>query len=624
MNVQTIDDIADGTVLWKVLGEFAASYLNFRDTLICPTGEIDENQFSGALPSPVGGNIPSAAWIRKANNLKHIHSVLADYIIYRCRRKLPLPSGEPDLTAIAQSGSETAAVQLLKLVLLAAVFGRFSMEHIQKLTSLSADTQAQFYLILEEPEAYGEEEKCVMGQDSDQDDGQIATIPENAHETDQDFVYEERIAQLVVVNKRWEQETLDLQEQLENLHDLQTRLQKSYDNLEVQHRDTVERLNALRSGKGEQSMLGIQRTKMQQQETVIATLESQISSLREENIDLKVQNDHLVTQTHDLQPMQDQVFELKIENEQLQRKANAADKYKEKLQSLHKVEEENERLKYRVNEMQRELKQGDSEHFNNSDLRRENDELRRLVSNIEQELSDSIEAKKRAEFEKLTFEAKAQQADEQASRWCGKVQSLQRLLNDDPGSDSTSTPRASTSDDFGSTLYDEMDEQDSGLSKGISDVRLEDQNLITEEELQAVISVMKAHTQYTSVTERSSSIQEQQKLAAKLEKTRAITKELIQVFTYLALPRVEFVGVKDLDQQSPFKTVAPPIDDLVFTYGAKSRSARSSVTSLPAASRRSSVTSFHSTHSDVNAQRASTGPPRPGSLLRFLLGSNKK
>ena len=497
------------------------------------------------------------------------------------------------------------------------------MDHIQKLTSLSADTQEQFYLILEEPEAYKEEQKVQRKLDSDPDDSQDETVLDNAHEKDQDFVYEERIAELVAVNKGLEQETADLKEQLENMHDLQTRLQKSYDNLEVQHNDTAERLNALRSGKGEQSMLGIQRTKMQQQETVIATLESQINTLKEENIDLKVQTDHFRTQAQGLQPMQDQVFELKLENEQLQRKSNAADKYKQKLQSLQKVEEENERLKHRVTEMQRELKQTDSEHFNNSDLRRENDELRRLVSNIEQELSDSIEAKKRAEFEKLTLEAKAQQADEQATRWLGRAETLQRILNDNPGLDSPSTPRAAISDDLGFIVSDEEAEQDSAPSKGISDMRIEDQNMITEEELQVIISTMKAHTQHMSMTERSSSIQEQQKFAAKVEKTRAFAKELIQVIDYLALPRVEFVGAKDLDQGSPFKAVSPHIDDLASTYGVASQSARTSVTSLSTATRKSSVASFHSTHSYVNPQRASTGQTRRASLLRDLFGGTK-
>ena len=103
--------------------------------------------------------------------------------------------------------------------------------------------------------------------------------------------------------------------------------------------------------------------------------------------------------------------------------------------------------------------------------------------------------------------------------------------------------------------------------------------------------------------------------------TRATTKALIQVIDYLAQSRVEFVGVKDLDEGSPYNPVTPPVNDLASIYGVASQSARSSVTSLSAASRRSSVASFHSTHSNKNPQRTPTTAPRRSSLLRGMFGS---
>ena len=548
------------------------------------------------------------------NNLNHIYKVLTTYVVDRCRRKLPLPSGEPDLKAIAKSTSEKDAIQLLKLVLLAAVFGRFSMDYIQQLTSLSEAAQARFFLILEEPE---EEPSPEPEPFMNEDDGKAIATSEDVQAKKPELVYEERIAGLVAVNKNLRQETVELKEQLENMHDRHTQLQKSYDLLDIQQQDIAERLEALRSGKGEQSMLGIQRTKMQQQETVIATLESQLNSLQDENNSLKVQTDVLQSRAEGSQKMQDDLYELKLEYEQLQRKANAADKYKQKLQSLQRVEDENEVLKHRVADMQRQLKESDSDQFTNADLRRENEEIRSLVSNIEQELSESIEAKKRAEFEKMTLEAKLHQADDQAARWHARAEELQASRLEDASPASPLTPKATVSSEFdlNAPEDDGSPQQDSKLGKEISNMHLDDQNNISEGELQAIISIMKAHTQSASNMEKASSIQEQQRLAEKIEKSRATVRELCQVIDSLAQPRVEFVGVKELDTASPYNPVSPHIDDLASTYGIASRSARSSITSLSAASRRSSVASFHS------LQSPST--PRKGSLLRGLFGSSE-
>lgn len=577
--------------------------------------DIDQDAFAGDLPSAVDTHVHSESWTDNLNNLKHIYELLTDYIIVRCRRKLPLPSGEPDLEAIARSASENDVSQLLKLVLLAAVFGRFSMDYIQQLTTLSEEAQAQFFLVLQEPE-----EVPLIQPDTykSKEDGTPTEASEDVQEKDAELIYEERIAELVAVNKSLEHDRDDYKEQLESMHDLHTNLQKNYDLLETQAQDTAERLDALRSGKGEQSMLGIQRTKMQQQETVIATLESQLSSLQDENRDLKIKSDILQGQAEGFQQMQDDLYELKLEREQLQRKANAADKYKQKLQSLQKVEEENEALKHRVTGMQRQLKESDSDQLINADLRRENEEIRSLVSNIEQELSESIEAKKRAEFEKMTLQAKLKQADDQAARWHARAEELQASQVEYSSPGSPLTPRAPSSSAFvlDASEDDDLSQQDPNPGKETSRIQADDQNMISEEELQAIISIMKAHTQNASKMEKTSSFREQQKLAEKIEKSRATVKELTQVIDFLAQPRVEFVGAKNIDETSPYKPVPPHTDDLASTYGVASQSARSSITSLSAVSRRSSVASFHSFHSATT--------PRKRSILRGFFGSAEK
>lgn len=578
------------------------------------TGEIDPEAFIGDLPVTDNAEAVSEPRNDHLVNLKHIHDALAAYLVHQCCKKLPLPSGEPDLEAISKTPSAKEVTQLLKLVLLAAVFGRFSMDHIQQLMSFSEGSQAQFYLVLEEPEATEIPEEDPFTEQKASTNREDGESSQDVQGERTELVYEERIAELVAAEKDLKRERVELKEQLESMHDLHTKLQKSYDNLEIQHQDTAERLDALRSGKGEKSMLGIQRTKMQQQETVIATLETQLKALQDENNNLKAQSEILENRSQGFQQMQDDAFEMKLELEQLRRKANAADKYKQKLQSLQEVEKENEALKHRATEMQRQLKESDSEQFNNSDLRRENDEFRRLVANIEQELSDSNEAKKRAEFEKLTLTAKLQQADDQAKRWHTRAEELQNRLNENSAPVTPTTPRASIGQALDLASSENGSASESNLSEGMSKLDVDDQNMISQAEWETMLTIMRAHAQSGSNVEKTISIDEQQKLAAKIENMRVTARETSQVFDILAQPRVEFVGVRALDEESPYKAVSPHLNDVASIYGTASQSARSSVTSLSAVSRKSSVGSFHSVQAPAKA--------RKGSSLRGLFGAS--
>jgi myosin heavy subunit len=596
------------------------------------TGDIDPEAFSGDLPSTEDNEAESEPWTQNLNNLKHVHQNVSAYIVDRCRRQIPLPSGEPDLEAVAQLESEKDISQLLKLVFLCAIFGRFSMDYIQQLTTFSEEAQSQFYLILEEPEPVnGEEDVSSLLAETPQfqEDGKTTSSPEDVIERKLEFVYEERIAVLVATNMGLEREAAGLKEQLESMHDLHTKLQKSYDNLEIQQQDTTERLNALRTGKGEQSILAIQRTKMQQQETVIATLESQIRSLNEENDGLKAQTEVLQTQSEGFQQLQDDVYELKLERDKLQRKANAADKYKEKLQTLQKFEDENETLKYRLTEMQRQLKQSDSEQVTSSDLRRENDEFKQLVSNIEQELRDTIEAKKRAEFEKTALQARLHQADEQATRWHARAEELQGLLNENPALESPTTPRGSTSNDLDLNLAETLAQQEEAdyPHSPSSPLPTTDSNTLTPSDLHSLLTIMRSHTststsaQKSTTTTSTSPTTLQRKLASHIESSRLTAKELTQVIDHLSFPRVEFIGVKELDAAEPYGAVPPSIDDLAATYGLASQSARCSVTSLSAAaavaSRRSSLSSVVNGNGSVDG----VDKTRKGSVLRSWFGA---
>ncbi len=173
--------MSSGAVLWEVLRK-SSSFKSITASADLLADDIDPEAFSDELPSVANGQSPSGSWDDNLTNLKHIYESLTTYLIERCKRKLPLSSGEPDLKAIAQSTSEKDVIQFLKLVLLAAVFGRFSMDYIQQLISFTEDAKTQFFLILKESEALEVEEAVLpspLEPSADAGDDKTSPLSEN-------------------------------------------------------------------------------------------------------------------------------------------------------------------------------------------------------------------------------------------------------------------------------------------------------------------------------------------------------------------------------------------------------------------------------------------------------------
>ena len=582
--------------------------------------DVDPEAFTNELPFSHLNEDPLKAETEKLKNLQYVHEALREYIRDRCKRKLPLPGGEPNLEAVAQATSEQDVIQLLKLVFLAVIFGRFSMDYIQQLTSFPEEYQTQFYLILEETESLEESTSSPPSNQwiTDVDASEDATSSTKDHQEDDGLLYEKHLAELVAANKSLQTETMELKEQLESLHDEHTRLQMSYDKLESSHKDTTDRLDALRSGKAEQSMVNIQRTKMQQQETVIADFESKISSLQKDRNQFEVQNKALNSQLAEFQKVQDELFELKQERKDLERKANTVDKYRQKVKNLQKVEEENEALKHRTQEMQRELKVLDSDQLKHSDLQRANDEVRQLVSGIERELNDAVEAKKRAEVENFSLQAKLQLADRQTSKLQEKFESIQERSMEQSEAESPKTPRGPVNHSA-SLAVSESDHalSDEAISRSVSKPDIESQNHITEEELQLILTAMRTHTKGISRVEDSPLLQ-QQKQAARIEHVAGDVKAIKKVIYSLQEPRIEFVGARNLDAEASDDGTVLRANDTISIQNIASPSYRSPVIAPSNWSRRTSAASFHSSHSVSSPKSKNRG--QRASIFKTVLG----
>ena len=181
-----------------------------------------------------------------------------------------------------------------------------------------------------------------------------------------------------------------MERQLEDAYARYEKLQDSLGKTQEELKQANERLTAVLAGKADAGSKDIKN------ENLIASLEDRASTAEAEIEELRKSNELLKIKAERTQKLQDDYDEIKIERDRLSRKANAAEKYKQKLEASQDVEKENQSLRERVSELQTQIRQSDSRSLSTSDLQREIDEYRRLLPSIEQERYELNEMKKAA------------------------------------------------------------------------------------------------------------------------------------------------------------------------------------------------------------------------------------
>ena len=316
---------------------------------------------------------------------------------------------------------------------------------------------------------------------------------------------EERLGKVIADNQRIAHEKRDLQKQLETLHEHHTKLQQRHDKSADELTETKDRLTSILAGK---SGYGVSRSDSSAQSAIISTLETRLTASEEETNTLRKTNEVLRIRAEKTQSLQDSHDELKISHDKLLRKANAAEKYKQKLEASQTLETENSSLKSKVTELQAQLKKSDITHVGHVDLRREIDEYRRLLPAIEQERHELAEMKKRLEFEYHALEARHQDALEQLRRQSSAVEELQGRLQEGDERDVPGTPHkangragpvieSSEDEDEDEEEEDEKEEEGEGEEDpNVPQDRTEDN--ISETELNAIMAAMREQAIATS------------------------------------------------------------------------------------------------------------------------------
>lgn len=462
-----------------------------------------------------------------------------------CGQRLPLNSGAPDLKAIAQHASLYDTVALLKLVVVAAINCNDRIEFLTQMQELDVGTQE--VLMRTAQEASEAEEEAGHGQPEPMKETARRSSPEpnspsspRASRVDSDFAAEERLGRVLADNQRIAHEKRDIERQLEEAYSRYERLQGTLNKSQDELKESNDRLSAVLAGRAE----GTSRDA--KNETIIAQLESRVSAADTELEELRKSNELLKIRVEKTQKLQDDYDEIKIERDKFARKANAADKYKQKLEASQDLEKENQTLRERVTELQGQVRSSDSTTMAKSDLQRENEELKKLFSVIEQDYNEAASMKRRLEFDYQTLEARFQDRGEDLRQHQQTIEDLQGRLAD---ADDGVQLQPVTVSDTARILEDaEAEDEKHEKEAQAGDLTVQEEGFaasesrltaalingdndkgedgISEDELKAIMSAMRAQAQAGTATERQSSVNAQKKLLVAVERSRSKNKEL--------------------------------------------------------------------------------------------------
>ncbi|KAA8647509.1 putative microtubule binding protein HOOK3 [Aspergillus tanneri] len=416
--IRTTDELTDGTIIWEILQD------------------IDPQHFLDELPE----RNPSDHWLSKLQNLKHVHKLVLSYI-----RQQPegCPSGldlSPNLEVVAEKSSLKETNKLLKLILIATIRSPNATSYVETLQNLSTPVQETLKNIFEEAESTQHE--LTDGEDEPTDDA-----AKRDHSVDLELQFEERVGKVLAENDRLTHGKKELEKALEDLHNRLARLQENNDTLQTRLASTEDRLGNLKSGKGD---LGFNtkalESRARQQEDIIASQETRLAAAQDENDSLRMTVESLRVKNERFQRLQDDYDVLKTERDQLARKANAAEKYRAKLQASQDFEKENQTLKIQIKDLQQQLKEVDTQQRWNAEREVELEEYRRVLPRIEQECGDVQSMKKQLEFNNHALKERLDSAEEQRERDDSLISELRERVREleGPPRSPTLTPRSET------------------------------------------------------------------------------------------------------------------------------------------------------------------------------------
>ncbi|CAH0041585.1 unnamed protein product [Clonostachys solani] len=353
--VQSLDELNNGVILGQILHE------------------LDQDFDPSNLETSQG----TSKYLTNKRNIQTIYKGLFRFI----RRQIPelgCQAKKVDYHAIAENPDSHGISQLLAVMVSAAAMGPDNKRYIPKIQrSLDRDTQAEIMQILQIVQ------QDIAASEGDQDLDEAI-----------DAVMEARDMDLLV-----EEQNAALRQQLEatkkNLSDYITRLeylQLSHEELRYEKEKNDRELEILRKatqdGANSAESVKVLEAQVHEQMEIIARNEETIRAHERTKAQLESEVQRLTQKSIQADDLRDQFTEWKHKAEELEKKANTADRYKQKLESQQHLVKEVQNLQYEKADLQEQLRSLVDDRERNSRTRKAEDELTKMITQSEQHLWD--------------------------------------------------------------------------------------------------------------------------------------------------------------------------------------------------------------------------------------------
>lgn len=413
-DVQSLESLDDGLVLWKILRE------------------IDADYFAGDLPEPQVNK--ASDWTRKWQNLKHLERQVSMY--YR-----DIASGQeqitvdslPDVKAIAAEASTAETEKLIMVIIRAAMASPESNQKMaQRLMSLGRENAmliANELRSMEEAE-YTESEPASRDESAYHSEHETLEEPKTNGNKVGDEMYqdpllerEEQLLQAQATIEKMEARHVEAQRQLDGLRQDKERLEEAFDT----YRNEIDT-------KGRKSVEDDASKRLQRQvdndRAYIDELEAQLQSSRAEINKYEFQLQQASDGGDLNQKLKDEVQLLKADNEELNHKVKANENLKKKIQALQEHERTNATLREEVKQANERLTELDRLKRIQANLEKEIIEKQGLIRNQEYQINELTTTRKHAEYEARVLQQKLQDARDRHSSDHDLIQELKAGLQD--------------------------------------------------------------------------------------------------------------------------------------------------------------------------------------------------
>ena len=288
-------------------------------------------------------------------------------------------------------------IQFLKLVLLVVITPP-NEAIFQKLRTLPEPTPQVILRLWKEMVDQNEDEEV----DRNSDIGSVGRSSNSGSAfspalrvIDRELMLEQHLAELKLQLDRCEAEVQDLREAKEQTDDAYIRLQENYEAVRQESIETDKQLKKFTSTHNEREQLSVKEleAKISQLEDVIGRQEVQINEHLSKEVEMQRKIKTLNAADEKLQNLQDDFDVQKVELEHQTRRANAGEKYRQKVQASQNFEKDRDFARKELNDVRSRLEEAEGFRRESIKLQQENREISQTLSRSERDNTELRETK---------------------------------------------------------------------------------------------------------------------------------------------------------------------------------------------------------------------------------------